>query len=160
MATVRSDGNDYNGGFFAALVAELEHRDQAGRDVTDAAADFDPAVVRIERHRISVTQGEVSVSYRGELLGRYGDRIGLCTDSAHDHGGASCLSGWHGHGDSFWIDAARTAVVSAATGRPADQVKAVFDEIRAQPQADTYPEGLPLRSAPVLSGWVGMDLTC
>lgn len=83
-------------------------------------SDFDAAAVQIERHRASVTQGEVSVSYRGKLLGRFGDNVQLCKsgsngDDPHPHGdGASCFGGFHGRGDRYWIDAA-AAIVAKRT---------------------------------------------
>lgn len=81
---------------------------------------FDPDAVQIERHRQSVTQGEVSVFYRGELLGRFGDNIVLCTDGSngrepHPHDdGASCFGGFHGRGDRYWIDTAAAWVAQRA----------------------------------------------
>jgi hypothetical protein len=74
---------------------------------------FDPAEVHIERHRASVTQGEVSVSYRGELLGRYGDDIQSCREDGCRPG---CFSGYHGRTDQDWVDSAeRTVTKLAAT---------------------------------------------
>lgn len=57
---------------------------------------FDPAKVEITRHRMSTTQGEVSVAYDGQHIERYGDDIRLGPD------------GYHGRPDEFWIDVARS----------------------------------------------------
>lgn len=56
---------------------------------------FDASKVEITHHRQSVTQGEVTVSYDGERIERYGDTIRLI-DGAYV-----------GHSDEFWVDVAR-----------------------------------------------------
>lgn len=83
-----------------------------GTDLDDV--DLRAAGIRIERHRLSVTQGEVSVFHHGDLVGRFGDDIRLCTDKRHDHNhdGSVCVGGWRGHGNQYWVavvfdDAAR-----------------------------------------------------
>lgn len=75
-------------------------------NTTQPAAAFDPAAVRIERHRGSVTQREVSVFYGEELLGRFRDNLERCTDNSHNHDGAACFGGLHGRGDRHWVDVA------------------------------------------------------
>lgn len=85
---------------------------------------FDPGKVSIDRHRRSVTQGEVSVSYDGKLLERYGDDIRIITDREDVTGypggvlerwrradivegdGRQVVGGFAGLPDSFWIDVA------------------------------------------------------
>jgi hypothetical protein len=59
----------------------------------------------ITRHRFSVTQGEVSLTYNGTPLGRYGDAIRLVGTNVED--GAQSIDGWAGHGDVYWIDVAQ-----------------------------------------------------
>ncbi len=93
---------------------------------------FDAANVAIERHRISVTQGEVSVSYNGTLLGRFGDDIRLCTDKTHNHGGgAVCFGGFHGHPDQHWIDAAARHVDAAKPTAAQERIAAKEKELEA-----------------------------
>ncbi len=98
---------------------------------------FDATAVRIERHRMSVTQGEVSVFYAEELLGRFrDDTTTLCTDKLnHDHGGAECISGWHGHPDRYWIDAAAYEI---RTRKPTlqEQIAAKEHELEAAKAAE------------------------
>jgi hypothetical protein len=72
--------------------------------------DFDPSKVRIERHRMSVTQGERSVFYDGRLLNRYGDKIVMLERDATTPAGAQVIGGYHGYGDDEWIDVARRVV--------------------------------------------------
>ncbi|WP_262267107.1 MULTISPECIES: hypothetical protein [Microvirga] len=72
--------------------------------------DFDPSKVRIERHRMSVTQGEASVFYDERLLNRYGDQIKLLEKEATAPAGAQVIGGYHGYGDQEWIDAARRVI--------------------------------------------------
>ena len=72
--------------------------------------DFDPAKVRIERHRMSVTQGEASVFYDGRLLNRYGDKITLLERDATVPAGAQTIGGFHGYGDQDWIDTAHRVI--------------------------------------------------
>lgn len=45
---------------------------------------FDRGALRIERHRFSTTQGEVSVYYAGEKIGRYGDKIEIRGAGRHE----------------------------------------------------------------------------
>jgi len=80
----------------------------APKRIVPPMAAIDPADVRIERHRRSVTQGSVSVFYRDELINTFGDDIGpcKCADSVHDHGGATVIAGWHGRSDRYWVDVA------------------------------------------------------
>ncbi len=94
----------------------------------DTAETFDPSCVRIERHRRSVTQGEVSLFYQGEKLGRFGDDVQTCktvidSNEPHPHDdGAVCFGGWHGRPDADWINSARYEVnkKAAAAGRIPD----------------------------------------
>lgn len=65
----------------------------------DGIPMFNPLEVAIVRHRLSTTQGEVSVSYAGEKLGRFGDTIELIP------GGS-----WEGRDDAAWIEVARRIV--------------------------------------------------
>jgi hypothetical protein len=85
--------------------------------------EFDPADVRIERHRLSTTQGEVSVYYRGEKIERYGDRIEM-----------NGAGEWVGRPDSVWIEAARRFCETRKRAAPASAVEAV---IKAFPRS-TY----------------------
>ena len=63
----------------------------------DAPAGFDPAKVTITRHRMSTTQGEVSVAYDGRTIWFHaGDDIRLCPDGEY-----------RGHDDAYWIEATR-----------------------------------------------------
>lgn len=66
--------------------------------------DFDPALVWIERHRFSATQGEVSVFYDGDCLGRYGDDIKMVVEGAH-------RGEYHGRDDAYWIDVAKRQAI-------------------------------------------------
>ncbi len=113
------------------------------------STDFNPADVTIERHRPSVTQGEVSVSYRGELLGQFGDRIELCTDTdqhdGHHHDGAPVITGFHGHGDAYWIGVARRTIAKRTPTEPA-------------PGPATYPLYMShVREGDRISGFPGVD---
>lgn len=81
---------------------------------------FDPALVRIDRSRRSVTQGGVTLFYDGEQLGErgYHDEIVSCTDNSHTgndaqtHNGAQCwggagnVAGYHGADDRYWLNVA------------------------------------------------------
>jgi hypothetical protein len=58
---------------------------------------FDPARVKIERRRISTTQGTVGLSYEDWYLGSFADTIELRS------GGRP----WQGAPDSDWIETAR-----------------------------------------------------
>jgi hypothetical protein len=110
------------------VVAYVEHGDVSDKatpvdSVAEQPDEFDPAAVRIERHRPSVTQGEVSVFYRSELLGRYRDDVQLCTGGSNGHephphaDGASCFGGFHGLGDRYWVYQVAAAQV-AERARP------------------------------------------
>lgn len=95
------------------LIAGTWREHCPGRMAPDQPSAFDPAQVLIERHRMSVTQGEVSVTYRGRLLGRFGDELRICPRGNGEHvhdDGPVCFGGWHGHNDQHWIDAARWSV--------------------------------------------------
>ncbi|MGI5243178.1 DUF3560 domain-containing protein [Dactylosporangium sp. CA-139066] len=109
-----------------AAVIEHDAADpDAARRVHDTRSEA-PAV-RIERHRASVTQGEVSVWHHGELLGRFGDNITLCTSGSNGHDphphtdGAVCFGGFHGRNDAYWSDVAdrHAAKRAAPPPRPA-----------------------------------------
>ncbi len=72
---------------------------------------IDISRVKIERHRASVTQGEVSVYLDGKLINRYGDKVELCTaghgSTPHTHNdGAVCFGGFHGLPDAHWHEVA------------------------------------------------------
>ena len=69
------------------------------QDDIESKAGFDPALVRIERHRFSVTQGEATLYYQGKKLARFGDDIELQLDGE-----------WRGYPDSFWVWIARCKV--------------------------------------------------
>ncbi|MPR11132.1 hypothetical protein [Microvirga tunisiensis] len=71
---------------------------------------FDASKVTIERHRPSVTQGEVTVTYDGQVINRYGDSIVLLPLGGTVPEGAELLDGWHGHGDAYWIEVARRII--------------------------------------------------
>lgn len=59
---------------------------------------FDPALVKIDRKRFSVTQGEVEVFYNAKRIEQFGDDIRLIEGE------------WRGLDDSVWIEAARRHV--------------------------------------------------
>jgi len=60
----------------------------------------------IIRHRFSVTQGEVSIEYHGDLIARhYGDDIELVGEKAEP--GSELIGGFAGRGDAYWHDAAQ-----------------------------------------------------
>jgi hypothetical protein len=63
---------------------------------------FDPSKVNIDRHRSSTTQGEVSVSYDGELLGRFGDVIRLIDGN------------WRGQCDEYWMASVQRMIEARA----------------------------------------------
>ena len=63
-------------------------------------APFDPAKVSIERHRISTMQGEVTVSYDGQKIERYGDAIRLMDNGEYA-----------GYSDEYWQGVARREAV-------------------------------------------------
>ncbi len=90
----------------------------------EPASDEPTDRIRIERHRASVTQGEVSVRLDGELLGRYGDQVGICTSGSngsdpHPHAdGAVCFGGWHGLPDGHWYEVGNRAAVRRALVEP------------------------------------------
>lgn len=66
-------------------------------DHFDAAPlSFNPERVVIERHRVSTTQGSVSVSYDGWHIARFGDTFALRDGKE-----------WAGLPDSLWIETAR-----------------------------------------------------
>lgn len=52
---------------------------------------FDPALVTIEQKRFSVTQWEILVSYNGQRIEQYGDKIELIDRD------------WQGYPDTFWM---------------------------------------------------------
>jgi hypothetical protein len=97
----------------------LRSRIPAARSQLTAESVFNPALLRIERHRMSVTQGEVSIYYDGRKLGRFGDDIRLIStsrafilkywhpDEVREGDGRSVLGGWAGQPDAYWIEAAR-----------------------------------------------------
>lgn len=80
------------------------------KDTKRPLPDFDPSKVRIERHRMSVTQGETSVFYDERLLNRYGDEIRLLNKDATPPAGAIVIAGYCGYGDQDWIDTARRVI--------------------------------------------------
>lgn len=74
----------------------LQELADAGEPATLGGAPFDPELLRIKRHRASVTQGSVALFYNGRLIEKYGDTIRR-TDSGE----------YRGHDDSYWQDVAR-----------------------------------------------------
>jgi len=87
----------------------------------EPASDAPSDRVRIERHRASVTQGEVSVYLDGELLARYGDQMELC-NVGHEPGshedGAVCFGGFHGLPDAHWYEVANRIAARRALVEP------------------------------------------
>lgn len=73
-------------------------------------APFDPAKVSIERHRFSTTQGEVTVSYDGQKIERYGDNIAMRGPSKD----------YRGQSDEYWQGVARREAI--ARGMASDPV--------------------------------------
>lgn len=106
-------------GRYPITLDALRSRIPAARSQCTAESVFNPALVRIERHRMSVTQGEVSIHYDGRKLGRFGDDIRLIStsrafileywhpDEVREGDGRSVLAGWAGQPDAYWIEAAR-----------------------------------------------------
>lgn len=83
-----------------------EYAERPGAKKMPATYAFDPKQVRIERHRVSTTQGEYSVFYRDQCLGRYGDTIKL-TDGTDAQG----HSIWAGISDEDVLKWVRTLYV-------------------------------------------------
>ena len=96
-----------------------------------APPSFDPARVRSERHRASVTQGDCSLYYGDRLLGRFGDDIRIITATPGSGGvhwdpsevragdGRQVLAGWAGLSDAQMVDVARTVLArETPTGAP------------------------------------------
>lgn len=88
------------------------------------AASSEPSDrIRIERHRASVTQGEVSVFLDGELLARYGDKVEICTSGCGNQprtheDGAVCFGGFHGLGDAHWYEVGNRIAARRALADP------------------------------------------
>lgn len=78
--------------------------------IKDLFGPYKPDQLTITRHRISTTQGEVSLAYMGEPLGRYGDDYKLGEDGA-----------WRGYPDSYWHDAARLILERMYADRDVDR---------------------------------------
>ncbi|MCJ2180177.1 hypothetical protein [Novosphingobium album (ex Hu et al. 2023)] len=77
-----------------------------GRALAAAAIlPFDPACVAIEHKRFSVTQGEVLVSYNGQRIEQYGDRITLIGKD------------WEGYPDAFWIAVAYREAIARSLAK-------------------------------------------
>lgn len=125
----------------APTVDEVPHAKPSGEE-------FDPSCVTIERHRASVTQGEVSVFYLGELLGRYGDQVRLCTDQARDHGGAICFGSFCGRPDQYWIEAAAWAL-NHRSARPIAEPAATIQIAPNHSKAAVDPAGITLERVSV-----------
>lgn len=136
LATDREQREQRTAGYMADLQRQIVERDaQAEHDRAQARqflaeiapepASSEPSDrVRIERHRGSVTQGEVSVVLDGELLGRYGDQVGICTTGSngrdpHTHAdGAVCFGGFHGLPDAHWYQVANRVAARRALVEP------------------------------------------
>jgi hypothetical protein len=69
----------------------------------------------IIRHRPSVTQGEVSLRYNDEDLGRYGDTIELVGGNAEP--GSQNIAGWAGRGDAYFADMAQIILLKRHLAR-------------------------------------------
>lgn len=90
--------------------------------MTDITA-FDPALVTIERKRFSITQGEALISYNGQSIEQYGDKIELRDGQ------------WAGHDDAFWIAVAQREAIARGlaldptpTPPTTDQLVAAFPD--------------------------------
>jgi hypothetical protein len=79
----------------ARLTAAIE-ANKAKRSYIEQCPPFDGSLFTIEIHRFSTTQGEVSIFYDGDKLGRFGD------DYQIDGRGQ-----FRGHRLSYWTDAAK-----------------------------------------------------
>lgn len=79
---------------------------------------FHADLVTIERHRTSTTQGEVTVSYDGIMIGRFGDTILLDEEG-----------NWTGHKDSFWIGVAEKEATRRNLFRRATTAAEVLDRV-------------------------------
>lgn len=106
-------------------VGKAETPEAAALILTGWDDAFDPGQVSIERHRSSVTQGEVSLYYEGGLLGRYGDDVRIITDrevllglpapvldywpreEISEGDGRQVVGGFAGLPDSAWVAAAQ-----------------------------------------------------
>ena len=93
---------------------------------------FNSSQVTLTRHRYSVTQGEVSVSYAGEKLGQFHDPIYLTPKGTHE-----------GAADPHWIGIAQDCMeprfIAAAAGRlRADEVWAQGSWRDAPGRCPTY----------------------
>ncbi|EHK77705.1 hypothetical protein SM0020_12295 [Sinorhizobium meliloti CCNWSX0020] len=77
------------------LTAAIE-ANKAKSSYIEQCPPFDGRLFRIETHRFSVTQGEVSLFYDGECLGRYGDDYKIGGDGQY-----------RGRPLRYWEDAAK-----------------------------------------------------
>lgn len=121
---------------------------------------FRADLVAIERHRMSTTQGEVTLSYDGIIIGRFGDTI------LRDEEG-----NWTGHKDSFWIGVAEKEAIRRDLIRRAitatevfDRVSPTVDQVRAERERKSCSvveakRGLVVRSLEALMSREGMAPT-
>lgn len=77
------------------LAAAIE-RNKAKASYIEQCPPFDGRLFRIETHRFSVTQGEVSLFYDGDCLGRFGDDYKIGGDGQ-----------FRGRPLRYWEDAAK-----------------------------------------------------
>jgi hypothetical protein len=82
----------------AALTAEIEIN-KTKTPYIEQCPPFDGSLFRMEEHRFSATQGEVSLFYGEQFLGRFGD------DYSIGPGGQ-----WKGKGLRYWTDVAKRLV--------------------------------------------------
>jgi hypothetical protein len=86
------------------LCRQCDTRPQAERYV---AARYQPARLEITRHRFSTTQGEATLTYAGQHLDRYGDKIELQADGQY-----------RGLSDDQWHDVARRVLAGQQEREP------------------------------------------
>ncbi|WP_457663982.1 hypothetical protein [Sinorhizobium medicae] len=77
------------------MAAAIE-RNKAKASYIEQAPYFDRRKLEVQVHQFSVTQGEVSLFYDGQFLGRYGDKYTI-----------SAGGQWRGHPLRYWEDAAK-----------------------------------------------------
>lgn len=83
----------------AELIRELTAAIEINQTKTsyiEQCPPFEKELFRLEVHQFSLTQGEVSLFYDGELLGRFGDKYELQANGQ-----------WRGLREKHWIDIAQ-----------------------------------------------------
>lgn len=88
---------------------------------------FDARTVRVERHRLSVTQGEFTLYYEERRIERYGDDVRIISDTPASNGvlrwastdiapgdGRQILAGYAGLPDAAIIQLARRLYTTGA----------------------------------------------